>query len=119
MERAFELGIDVPKTLEGWSDFFPRYNVLPWLKGHKHRELQTMREYLRVAFNRVPIGVQHRNSLQRLVYGMIELPARWRLDHHFYAFPFELWLKDFANRLVQPPKPKIDAHQLETEVVAC
>jgi radical SAM superfamily enzyme YgiQ (UPF0313 family) len=119
MNRAFELGIDVPKTLEAWSDFFPRYNVLPWLKGRKHRELQIMREYLRVAFNRVPIGVQHRNSLQRLVYGMIELPARWRLDHHFYAFPFELWLKDFANRLVQPPKPKIDAHQLETEVVAC
>ena len=38
MERAFELGIDVPKSLEGWSDFFPRYTVLPWLKGKKHRE---------------------------------------------------------------------------------
>ena len=37
MERAFELGIDVPKTLEGWADFFPRYTVLPWLKGKKHQ----------------------------------------------------------------------------------
>jgi anaerobic magnesium-protoporphyrin IX monomethyl ester cyclase len=119
MQRAFELGIDVPKTLEGWSDFFPRYNVLPWLKGRKHREMQKMREYMRLAFNRVPIGTRHKNSLQRLVYGMIELPARWRLDHDIYAFPVELWLKDFVNRIVEPPKPKVDAHQLETEVVAC
>src|SRR5712692_5211357 len=46
MQRAFELGIEVPKSLEGWADFFPRYTVLPWLQGRKHRELQTMRDYL-------------------------------------------------------------------------
>ena len=119
MQRAFELGIDVPKTLEGWVDFFPRYTVLPWLKGRKHSDVQKMREYLRVAFNRVPIGVQRKNSLQRLVHGMIEIPARWRLDHGLYAFPVELWLKDLANRLVEPPKSKVDAHQLEAEVVTC
>jgi len=119
MQHAFELGIDVPKSLEGWVDFFPRYTVLPWMKGRKHLEVQTMREYLRVAFNRVPIGVHRKNSLQRLVHGMIEAPARWRLDHNFYAFPFELWLKNLASRLIEPPKAKVDAHQLETEVVTC
>ena len=119
MQRAFELGIDVPKTLEGWVDFFPRYTVLPWLKGRKHSDVQKMREYLRVAFNRVPIGVQRKNSLQRLVHGMIEIPARWRLDHHIYGFPVELWLKDLANRLVEPPKSKVDAHRLEAEIVTC
>ncbi len=36
MQRAFELGIHVPKTLEGWADFFPRYTMLPWLNGRKH-----------------------------------------------------------------------------------
>ena len=30
---AFELGIDVPKTARRMGDFFPRYTVLPWLKG--------------------------------------------------------------------------------------
>jgi len=119
MQRAFEFGIDVPKTLEGWVDFFPRYTILPWLKGRKHSDVQKMREYLRVAFNRVPIGVRRKNSLQRLVHGMIEIPARWRLDHHLYGFPVELWLKDLANRLVEPPKSKVDAHQLEAEVVTC
>ena len=119
MQRAFELGIDVPKTLEGWVDFFPRYTVLPWLEGRRHREVQTMREYLRIAFNRVPIGLQRKNTLQRLVHGMIGVPARWRLDHSFYSLPFELWLKDTVNRWLSPPKTKVDAHQLEAEAVSC
>ena len=119
MQRAFELGIHVPKTLEGWTDFFPRYTTLPWLKGRKHREVQTMREYLRIAFHRVPIGIQKKNRLQRIMHGMIGVPARWRLDHGFYWLPFELWLKEMMNRLMQPPKPKVDAHQLEAEAVTC
>ena len=119
MSRAFELGIDVPKTLEGWVDFFPRYTVLPWLKGKAHREVQTMREYMRVAFNRVPIGIRRKNRMQRILNEAISAPARWRLDHNFYSFPAELWLKDKANKLLEPPKPKVDAQRLEAEVVTC
>jgi radical SAM superfamily enzyme YgiQ (UPF0313 family) len=119
MARAFELGIHVPQTLEGWVDFFPRYTTLPWLKGDKHREVQTMREYLRVAFRRVPIGVRHGGAMQRAIHDMIAFPARWRLDHGFYSMPFELWLKKAASRLSEPPKTKVDAHQLEAEVVTC
>jgi anaerobic magnesium-protoporphyrin IX monomethyl ester cyclase len=119
MQRAFELGIEVPKTFEGWADFFPRYNVLPWLKGRKHRELQTMRDYLRIAFDRVPIGIKQKNTIQRVVHGMIGVPARWRLDHGFYSLPFEIWMKDMANRMVTAPKSKVDAHQLEAEAVSC
>jgi anaerobic magnesium-protoporphyrin IX monomethyl ester cyclase len=119
MERAFELGIQVPTTLEEWVEFFPRYTVLPWLKGQKHRKVQVMREYLRVAFQRVPIGIQRRNVLQRIVHGSIGIPARWRLDHGFYALPFELWIKDWVNRAIAPPKPKVDAQMLEAEVVQC
>lgn len=78
-----------------------------------------MREYLRVAFNRVPIGVRRKNFLQNAVHGLISVPARWRLDHNFYSFPLELWVKDVASRWLDPPKPKIDAQRLEAEVVAC
>ncbi len=119
MERAFELGIDVPKSLEGWSDFFPRYTVLPWLKGEKHREVQIMREYLRVAFNRVPIALWDKSRLNRMVHELISLPARWRLDHDFYKFPVELWVKDLVNQVISPPKPKVDAKRLSPEPVTC
>lgn len=119
MERAFELGIDVPTTLDGWVDFFPRYTVLPWLKGKRHREVQTMREYLRIAFNRKPIGVTKKHPVNRLVHELISYPARARLDRNFYSFPVELWLKNAVNRILPPPKPKVDASQLEAEVVSC
>ena len=119
MERAFELGIDVPKTFEGWADFFPRYTTLPWLKGRAHRRVQTMRDYLRVAFHRVPIGVRHKNSLERLVYSMIAMPARWRLDHDFYALPLELHLKNRVDAWFTPLKPSVDAHRLQAEPVTC
>lgn len=117
MERAFELGIDVPKRLEDWVDFFPRYTVLPWLKDGEHARVQTMREYLRVAFNRIPIGRLERPTFARRVHDhlheWIAGPARWRLDHDFYELPFELWIKDAVNRWSPPPKPKVDAKQLE------
>ena len=78
-----------------------------------------MREYLRVAFHRVPIGVRTRNIGQRVLHGMISAPARWRLDHNYYSFPLELWLKDKVNQWLEPPKPKVDAHRLEAEAVTC
>jgi radical SAM superfamily enzyme YgiQ (UPF0313 family) len=119
MNRAFELGIQVPKTFEGWADFFPRYTVLPWLKGKQHQRVQRMREYLRVAFNRVPIGVQKKHPVSRLVHRSISFPARWRLDHDVYGAPVEIWLKNKANKLFPPIKAKVDAQMLSSEVVAC
>jgi radical SAM superfamily enzyme YgiQ (UPF0313 family) len=119
MKRAFELGIEVPKTLEGWADFFPRYTVLPWLKGQQHTRVQNMREYMRVAFHRVPIGKYRVPALNKLLYSLISMPARWRLDHHVYAFPVDLWLRNKAQKVLTPPKPKVDAHQLSAEPVTC
>ena len=119
MKRAFELGIDVPKTLEGWVEFFPRYTVLPWLKGRDHQRLQTMREYMRVAFHRIPIGKYRTNALSRAIFNLITGPAQWRLDHHVYAFPVELWARKTLQKVLTPPKPKVDAQQLATEAVTC
>jgi len=119
MQRAFEFGIHVPKTLEGWVEFFPRYTVLPWLKGRDHQRLQAMREYMRVAFHRVPIGKYRTSALSRAVFNLISVPARWRLDHHVYAFPVDLWARKTAQRVLTPPKPKVDAQQLSAEAVAC
>ena len=65
------------------------------------------------------IGVARTHRVNRLVHRLISFPARWRLDHDFYAFPFELKLKNAANQFFAPPKPKVDAQLLEAEVVTC
>jgi radical SAM superfamily enzyme YgiQ (UPF0313 family) len=119
VRRAAELGIDLPDTFEGWADYFPRYTVLPWLKGRPHRRVQIMRDYLRVAFNRVPIAAERRRAGVRMFHEAISVPARWRLDHDFYAMPFEIWLKNVINRVFEAPKPKVDAQRLSAEAAAC
>ncbi len=118
MHHAQENGIEVPDSLEGWADYFPRYTVLPWLKGKAHQRVQVMRDYLRMAFDRVPIAKLDSNNVARILQRGLSYPARWRLDHDFYAMPFELGLNRKLKRYVSVSKPKVDAKQLEPAVGA-
>jgi anaerobic magnesium-protoporphyrin IX monomethyl ester cyclase len=113
MEQAQEIGIEVPQSLEGWADFFPRYTQLPWLKGSDHRRLQVMRDYLRIAFDRVPIAADTRDRFTRVVQRSLSMPARWRLDHDIYAAPVELWINDKLKQRTATSKPAVDAKRLE------
>ena len=114
--RAKEIGIEVPSTLEGWVDYFPRYTVLPWLKGREHQRVQTMRDYLRLAFERAPIATDQRDGMAKIVSRLTTYPARWRLDHDFYAFPVELWVNRRLKSIRPLPKPNVDAKLLEPAV---
>lgn len=118
MSRAKELGIETPQSLEGWSDYFPRYTVLPWLKGRDHARLQIMRDYLRIAFDRQPISKYEPNRLVRKLQQTLSLPARWRLDHDFYDLPAELWLNRKLKKLIPVAKPAVDATTLEPALEA-
>jgi anaerobic magnesium-protoporphyrin IX monomethyl ester cyclase len=121
MEKAQELGIQVPSSLEGWADFFPRYTVLPWLNGREHNRLQVMRDYLRIAFDRVPIAADTRKRSTRIAQKMLSFPARWRLDHDIYGAPLELWVNDKLKSKSLVTKPAVDAKRLEpaTGEAAC
>ena len=120
MEHPEKIGIQMPASLEDWADFFPRYTVLPWLKGKDHRRLQVMRDYLRIAFDRVPISADTRDRTTRLAQKAISIPARWRLDHNFYLAPVELWLNDKLKQRTAALKPAVDAKRLEPTVqTAC
>jgi radical SAM superfamily enzyme YgiQ (UPF0313 family) len=109
--KVEELGIEAPKSLEAWADYFPRYTRLPWLNGREHDRLQTMRDYLRIAFDRIPIGADRRGRMTRLIQKSISLPARWRLDHDVYQAPVELWLNNKLKRYTAN-KPTVDAKRL-------
>jgi len=121
MNEVEKLGVRLPEAFEGWVDFFPKYTRLPWLDGAEHRRLQTMREYLRVAFTRVPVSADRSRPVQRAFRNLISRPARWRLDHDVFALPAELWAKDWLDRLFEPPKPAVDAKPLqgEPQAAAC
>jgi radical SAM superfamily enzyme YgiQ (UPF0313 family) len=111
-QRCAELGIEPPKSLEGWADFFPRYTTLPWLKGRDHERLQVTRDYLRIAFDRIPIAADTRGPITRIVQKAISLPARWRLDHDVYRYPVEIWLNNKLKKRTASSKPAVDAKRL-------
>ena len=113
MHHAQENGIEVPGSFEGWADYFPRYTVLPWLKGRAHRRVQVMRDYLRIAFDRVPISRLDSNLVIQIVQKSLNYPARWRLEHDVYGLPVEIWINRKLKRFVSVAKPRIDAKQLE------
>jgi anaerobic magnesium-protoporphyrin IX monomethyl ester cyclase len=118
MQHAQESGIEVPDSLEGWADYFPRYTVLPWLKGRSHRRVQVMREYLRMAFDRVPIAKLDSNSVVQMLQKSLGYPARWRLEHDMYGLPVEVWINRKLKKFVSVAKPTVDAKQLEPAAAA-
>jgi len=118
MKQAPQIGIQVPETFDGWADFFPRYTKLPWLNGREHKRLQTMRDYLRIAFDRVPIAADTRDRFTRLSQKAMSFPARVRLDYDFYALPVELWINNKLKRRIAA-KPAVDAKQLEPASATC
>lgn len=111
-QHCAELGIEPPKSLEAWADFFPRYTQLPWLKGRDHERLQVTREYLRIAFDRIPIAADTRGPITRIAQKTISLPARWRLDHDVYKYPVEIWLNNKMKKRMASSKPAVDAKRL-------
>ena len=121
MEKAEEIGIEVPTSFEGWADFFPRYTKLPWLKGRDHHRLQVMRDYLRIAYDRVPIAADRRSRSTKALQKCISLPARWRLQRDAFALPIELWINNkLKEKTAAAMKPAVDAKRLEpAEQVAC
>ncbi len=81
--------------------------------------MQVTRDYLRMAFDRVPIAADRRSALTRRLHQALRVPARWRLDHGMYGLPFELWIKNAATRAFDAPKPKVDAQQLQSKPATC
>ena len=113
MAEAREHGIEIPETFEGWADYFPRYTVLPWLRGKEHARVQTLREYVRIACDRMPITKYEPNPIVRRLQRALTHPARWRLDHDIYAIPFELWINERLKKLRHVAKPVVETGQLE------
>src|SRR5262249_36341357 len=106
------------KRMEDWADFFPKYTVLPWLKGAEHERVQVMRDYIRVAFRRINIGTLPKRAIARKIYELIAAPARWRLDHDFYFLPVEIWLKRWADKMPSLAAPATSTAQ-PSEAVTC
>lgn len=95
--QAIDMGLREPQSLEEWAAFYPKFQRLPWLDGEVHREIQLMREYIRIGFGAAPI--RRGSRVREAVVKALGPSARLRLRNRQYAVPMELWLLKSMSRL--------------------
>ncbi len=85
-------GYVFPDTLEAWADFDYIGGREAWVTPEQWQRVERFKFYQRYAFGRA------RHPWR----WPLQLASRWRVDRHFYAFPFE---KAIVDRL--RPRPKL------------
>lgn len=90
-QESIDRGLVPPRTFEEWADFYPRLQVLPWLSGKKHERLQAIRQYLRFGYHQVKVGEQKFSWRHRLLLQALKPSAQYRIKHHQFNFPVEVY----------------------------
>jgi anaerobic magnesium-protoporphyrin IX monomethyl ester cyclase len=112
-----ELGVNEPKTLRAWGDLALGVNMLPWLQDTNLDRFNRMLEYflLNGQLSRKS-RVMRTNRFGRLIQQIIDKPVEWRIRRNQYAFPWEIWLSRFCERIVRR-RSLITGRELPTEAV--
>ncbi len=94
-----KLGLKEPQSLEEWTTFALGANVLPWLKGEEYRDVQRSMSFF-LLNNEVTKAARRASvpRLARLILRGLQKPLRWRIKHHCFQWPLELWLFGARNR---------------------
>jgi anaerobic magnesium-protoporphyrin IX monomethyl ester cyclase len=95
--HAIEMGLREPESLEQWAEFYPKFQRLPWIDDRTHRQIQRMRDYIRIAYGAAP--VRPRSSVREAAHRVLAPIARARLNRDSYAMPVELWTLKSMSRL--------------------
>src|SRR5271156_2356561 len=94
------LGVHEPKSLREWMDMPLGANMLPWLQGKELARLQRMLNYF-LLNNQIDRRHKNHSRLRRAVRFAVQTPIRWRLRSSRYSFPWELWLSNLSERIIQ------------------
>jgi anaerobic magnesium-protoporphyrin IX monomethyl ester cyclase len=95
-----KMGLSAPDTLADWARVDLGANNLPWLGGRSFRTLERSIRYF-LLHNRLNGAQRHCRS--KVFHALLRLargPLHWRLRHHFFEWPFELWLAMAKEHLV-------------------
>jgi radical SAM superfamily enzyme YgiQ (UPF0313 family) len=95
-QRAVNMGLREPRSLEEWAEFYPKFQRLPWIDEQRHSQIQRMRDYIRIGYG--TSTVRQRSRLRRTANRLLGPIARARLNAHQYALPLELWTLKALSR---------------------
>jgi radical SAM superfamily enzyme YgiQ (UPF0313 family) len=112
-----ESGVSEPKSLREWGDLALGVNMLPWLQDTNLDRFNRMLEYFLLngqlaRKNRSPEA----NLIRSLLRQIIDKPVEWRIRANLYAFPWEIWLSRFCERIIRR-RSLITGKELPTKAV--
>ncbi|HEY7392729.1 MAG TPA: radical SAM protein [Bryobacteraceae bacterium] len=95
-----ELGLPEPERLEDWVDCGLGELRLPWLDGESLRTLRRGMSYFLLNNEIKKTRRKSRSAALRQALQLARKPLDWRLRHHFFRFPVELWISMARKWLV-------------------
>jgi radical SAM superfamily enzyme YgiQ (UPF0313 family) len=87
-----QLGVPEPRTLAEWADVDLGVHTLPWLQGAPYRTLNRGISYFLLSNRLAKARRKSGNGLARAAFDALRKPLHWRLRHHQFTAPVELWL---------------------------
>jgi anaerobic magnesium-protoporphyrin IX monomethyl ester cyclase len=95
-----ELGLKEPDLLEGWANCGFGRTELPWLKADATRILDRAMSYFLLDGQIKKSKRKAQSAAWRAVFDLLRKPLGWRLRHHFFQLPVELWISMAQRWLV-------------------
>ncbi len=86
-----EAGLREPQTLEEWASMGLGQTRLPWLDKKASATLARSMSYFLLANQLAKVRSKLRSSLGRKGMQILQRPLHWRLRHHVFSLPVELW----------------------------
>ena len=85
-------GLHEPGSLEEWGLMGLGQLELPWLAGATGRTLERSMSYFLLDNQINKARLKARNLALQIGFGLLRKPLHWRLRHHFFRWPLELWV---------------------------
>lgn len=90
--ELIQRGVRQPQSLAEWADIDLGSNHLPWLRGPAFAQLRRGIAYFLLSNELGKAGLEAHSAFTRRLFSFLRQPLHWRLRHHFFALPWELWL---------------------------
>jgi anaerobic magnesium-protoporphyrin IX monomethyl ester cyclase len=105
--EAVRRGVKEPQSLEEWAVFFPKIQVLPWLKGAQHARVQRIRDYIRIGYSAQHMVIHKSVGWHARFRAVLRGLARWRLRRLLIGWPLEVWALKAWHLLKERRQPAL------------
>jgi anaerobic magnesium-protoporphyrin IX monomethyl ester cyclase len=95
-----EAGLREPQSLEEWASVGLGQAELPWLSQRASGDLARSMSYFMLANQLAKLIVKSRSRVGRRGMRLLQKPLHWRLKHHAFRWPVELWASMAQHWLV-------------------